>query len=405
MALSDFIARIKKVGLPNSSHFMVEFLGTAGYQGGRDVAMMVDQASLPGLNIMTTDIRTFGELLESPYGISYQPVQLSIIMDNESVAKKFFDDWSNRVFDRKAKVAGYYNNFVKDVRIILQDKNSLPIYSVLLREAFPKAISDVSLDYANHDLIRLNVTLQFRFWEEEPIDYEEIRESREKVLNPEQARFKARFSETNLTSDTYGTSAGSTNDFDWETPEEVGNMLAKFGPITSSATTNAFGRAINAFNESSAPNAANISSTLSKISSNFVQMNGGIATLGNNLTTVTLPMVTISTANSSISTNLTTLNSNFSAGGYTPVFGPVASNFSLSSSAMTGVTTLPPVPRHIQTIGANMTALGIQFQKSSGDFQSHINVSVALNKLGNSLKIQGSNMYNGGSSLQEYVST
>lgn len=162
MAKEDFkgfIANLKAVGLPTASRFYVIIpLATD------TVCMMVDQCTLPGLTLMTTEMRTFGEVREAPYGITYPPVQISAIVDNNSESKLFFDNWANQVFDRETRTSGYYKDFIKDIDIVLTDKGDTPIYKVKLYEAYPKTVSDIQLDYSNKDIIRLQVSLAYRYW-------------------------------------------------------------------------------------------------------------------------------------------------------------------------------------------------------------------------------------------------
>ena len=162
----EFIANLKAVGLPTASRFYVMLPNASN-----TLCMMVDQCSLPGLTLMTTEMRTFGEVREAPYGITYPPVQISAILDNSSKAKQYFDYWSNLVFDRKTRTSGYYKTsgttpgYARDIDIILTDKADTPIYKVRLFEAYPKSVSDIALDYSNKDIIRLQVSMAYRYWE------------------------------------------------------------------------------------------------------------------------------------------------------------------------------------------------------------------------------------------------
>lgn len=403
MALESFIARIKSVGLPTASHFYVEFIGLSYSE---NVSLLVDQASLPGLNIMTTEMRIFGEVTESPYGITYPPVNLSIILDNESLAKRFFDNWANEVFDRTTRTSGYYNKFAKEVRITVVDKEDTPIYQVKLVEAYPKMIADIPLDFNNKDVIRLNVTLTYKYWEEVQINYEELETQKNKVLNPAKDKFQDRFSRSNLPSDTFGTPNGSLNTFDWGNPADVARTLSKFGPVTGSTISHSMGIVSRDLGLTTISNRVTIAAHINSLSNNFVALANGVGALGNNMVNTTAPVSSIRTACSNISSNLTSLDSSLVSIGLTTRYGNLSANFSNTSSQLTGVTTMGPVPRNIQTIGANMTSLGVQFQATANDLKRATGttaaVSVAFAKMGNNFKNQGNNMYNGASTLQSY---
>ena len=166
----EFIANLKAVGLPTASRFYVMLPNASN-----TLCMMVDQCSLPGLTLMTTEMRTFGEVREAPYGITYPPVQISTIVDNNSEAKIYFENWANLVFDRETRTSGYYKGsgkiegYAKDIDIVLTDKGDTPIYKVRLYEAFPKTVSDIQLDYSNKDIIRLQVSLAYRYWKRDEL--------------------------------------------------------------------------------------------------------------------------------------------------------------------------------------------------------------------------------------------
>lgn len=157
---NNFISRIKDIGLPTASRFQIILP-----KGDEHLSMLIDQCNLPGLSIMTNEMRTFGELREVPYGITYPPVQISAIVDNTSSTKLYFEDWANAVFNRNTRTLGYYDNYKRDVVIQLLNKNDELIHEVKLIEAYPKTISDIALDYSNRDIIRLQVSLAFRYWE------------------------------------------------------------------------------------------------------------------------------------------------------------------------------------------------------------------------------------------------
>lgn len=160
----EFISNLKAVGLPTASRFFVMLPDS-----NNTLCMLVDQCQLPGITIMTTEMRTFGESREAPYGVTYPPVQLSVILDNKAGATTYFDWWSKLVFDRETRTSGYYKDYAREVNIILTDKNDDPIRKVTLIEAYPKTIGDIQLDYSNKDIIRLPITLAYRYWKEVPL--------------------------------------------------------------------------------------------------------------------------------------------------------------------------------------------------------------------------------------------
>lgn len=63
--LNDFISLVRTKGLLTSSHFYV-FIPNVGE---KDLMMLCDATSIPGMNLMTTETRIFGEITETPHSI------------------------------------------------------------------------------------------------------------------------------------------------------------------------------------------------------------------------------------------------------------------------------------------------------------------------------------------------
>jgi hypothetical protein len=111
--------------------------------------MFCDTADLPGINLMTTEIRQFGELTTLPHAPMYQPIQLSFICDSTMDVKYALEDWLDSVFDRNTRSFNYYEQYTKDIEIYITDKYGKDVHRVTLFEAYPTAIGNIQLDYSN----------------------------------------------------------------------------------------------------------------------------------------------------------------------------------------------------------------------------------------------------------------
>ncbi len=159
-SLDEFISEVKRSGMANANRYFVAITGA-----DKAVGLFCENAQLPGTQILSTPARTFGEVREVPYEIQFDPVNLSLYIDNNWLVKKFFDDWRTKVFDYKTRVSGYYKDYVRDVTIYCYNKDNQESYTVKLYEAFPKTIGSVALDYGNKEVPRLAITLQYAWWE------------------------------------------------------------------------------------------------------------------------------------------------------------------------------------------------------------------------------------------------
>lgn len=196
MKISDFVGQISN-GLARSNRFIINLTPpssiTKGLQGqgqgssdyaqalnvrtGTDYAslhrilLLCDSAQLPGVNLNTAPIRTFGEVREIPYEINYEPITLTFYVDAEMNVKKLFDLWmlSTQVGDTRKFT--YYDSYTTTMSIYVQDMEENNRYIVDLYEAYPKTVSAVQVDFANRDVMKLSVTMMYKYWRSKQVAY------------------------------------------------------------------------------------------------------------------------------------------------------------------------------------------------------------------------------------------
>jgi hypothetical protein len=145
--LSNFVARVKKNGLLSASHFYVVIPNFSPNASDRDLLMFCDAADIPGITLMTTEIRQFGELTTLPHAPMYQPVQLSFICDSTMDVKYALENWIDSVFNRNTRSFNFYDSYTKDIEIYIVDKQGNDVHKVTLYEAYPVSIGNIQLDY------------------------------------------------------------------------------------------------------------------------------------------------------------------------------------------------------------------------------------------------------------------
>jgi hypothetical protein len=172
MAFEEFLAEVKTKGLAKNNRFGVAFNGAnfAGFNPARyrSAMLLCDGAQIPGVSYATVPNRTFGEMRETPYDRLYEPVNLSFYVDKEMQVKYLFDKWMDAIQNPATRKFNYYKDYVVDMAIEVFDTQNQTRYIAAFYEAYPKAISSVQLDSANKDIMKLNVTMQYKFWTSEP---------------------------------------------------------------------------------------------------------------------------------------------------------------------------------------------------------------------------------------------
>lgn len=172
MNLNTFISNVKS-GLARNNHFLVQLalpskIATSDPTKSNlnKILLFCDQAQLPGISYGTNQVRTYGEFRETPYEKLYEPVTLSFYVDKDLYVKKMFEEWINLIQNRETRDFEYPVNYMTDVEIFVLDVEDNQKYLVKLKNAYPKAISAIQLDYASKDVMKLQVTMTYKYYED-----------------------------------------------------------------------------------------------------------------------------------------------------------------------------------------------------------------------------------------------
>lgn len=175
MKTSDFVAKISS-GLARTSRFTVRITPppvirndpSISGSGLQNILLLCDTVSLPGASINTSQNRIFGETREIPTEMVYAPIQMTFLVDIDMNVKKLFDNWIiHGVQNGNTRSFNYYNDYVADMDIFVQDVADGNRYVVYLYEAYPKAIGPIQLDYSAKDIMKVTVDMQYKFWRSE----------------------------------------------------------------------------------------------------------------------------------------------------------------------------------------------------------------------------------------------
>lgn len=168
--LSSFIQQVKSTGLAKSSKYLVTFIKPAVVTSSfsttkvEKLCLFCDQIQIPGISIASTPNRSYGELREAPYEKMFEPVNLSFYVDSNLDIKNFFDSWVNGMQDPVTRQWAFYRDYIADINIAVYNEENNQVYSITLYEAYPKNVSAIQLDYAAKDVMKLQVTLNYKYW-------------------------------------------------------------------------------------------------------------------------------------------------------------------------------------------------------------------------------------------------
>jgi hypothetical protein len=171
-SLNNFITAIKTGGLAKPSKYevvigkpaVVESLKYKEDNNWRKMLLFCEQATLPGVNYTTTQSRTFGEFREMPYERIFDPLQLSFYCDSDMWIKGFFDEWMANIQNSKTREFSYYDKYTVPITITTVNNEGRNTYGIKLFECYPKTITAVQLDYGAKDVMKLSVSMQYRYY-------------------------------------------------------------------------------------------------------------------------------------------------------------------------------------------------------------------------------------------------
>lgn len=172
MSIKNFIAEIKSQGLARTNRFGVMFTppNNVNPTHMRKLMLFCDQAVLPGVNYSTVQNRSFGEVREVPYEKLFDTAQMTFLVDKDMIVKGIFDQWIQSIQNPITRTFNYYNDYISNLTIEVQDINENTRYEVVLYEAYPKTISAINLSHDSKEVMKVVVTFQYKYWTSSTIE-------------------------------------------------------------------------------------------------------------------------------------------------------------------------------------------------------------------------------------------
>ena len=164
------------------NNFLSEFHGENGYAlpsryevmitspgegDARKVSMNCESIELPGRAVTKeTNISQYGIQSEQVKGMSFAgAVGMSFYASSDLSERVFFEKWQEEMWDVGRWEVGYYKNYIKEVDIYILDQQDTRRFGIRLFEAYPEAIGPSSLSYGAGDIIKIPITMAYKYWE------------------------------------------------------------------------------------------------------------------------------------------------------------------------------------------------------------------------------------------------
>ena len=412
--LQNFISHVKGVGLPTASYYFVLLPDVSDNknrnvsESPRVISLLCESLNIPGLNIMSIENRIFGEVTDIPYGINYPPLNLSFLLDHNFSTRKYFEDWSQQVVNRSTRAMGYYDDYVRDIQIFVTDRNGIPVFGLKLHEAWPKNISDQTMSNTSKDIILLNATIAYKYWERYDIDSlgnatlkkyassgvgSNISVPNFAALNPE-TFLNATGSPVNAVgslgagNSLFGlTGYGDLTATNFSRQGKKTQALLEASGMTA-PTEPTFGSKLGGLMGSTGFNMGVFGNTMSQLGTSINGIAGPISAGANAITTV--------------AGTLGSIDSLLSKVGINTGLGKTASNLAQAGGQLAVVSQLNNIPGSLTSIGSNLGAAGTAITSAT---ESIKNLPGATTSITSSLKEMGSLFSMNGSSLSNIGNT
>jgi hypothetical protein len=130
-----------------------------------DLRFQCETTELPGYTVNTVDGRYYGVANPVASFPSFAELTLTFVCAGDFWEKKLFDRWMNIVIPFNNYNPRYKNDYTAPKIVINQfSESGSIIYSVSFFEAFPVAMSPMSMNWADDGIHRLPVTFRYEFW-------------------------------------------------------------------------------------------------------------------------------------------------------------------------------------------------------------------------------------------------
>lgn len=153
-------------GININTNFNIPTLGYALTNlSDRDIALnlFTSSVTLPARDVETSTWKEYGEKRTFGYNHVYGDVELEYYCSNDHRERKFFEQWTEVVYNNVQGGVAYYDNYISRVDIYQYDwqfQNKTAGYR--LSECWPSSVGAFNYSHEDGDLLKLKINLKFR---------------------------------------------------------------------------------------------------------------------------------------------------------------------------------------------------------------------------------------------------
>lgn len=152
------------------SLFQVTMQNPANSVADVKLPFMCEATTLPAANLGEVQVPYFGRFIKLAGTRTYDDWTVTIINDEDFLVRNAIEEWSNRLNTFQGNIRAFGSAspllYKSQAQVVQYSKTGVPIRSYQFNGIFPKAISEVALNWADGNAIeRFTVTFAVDYWE------------------------------------------------------------------------------------------------------------------------------------------------------------------------------------------------------------------------------------------------
>lgn len=121
--------------------------------------------TLPQRTLQTFETKMNSASFRIPYACTYDPITIAFYADGSMDTREYFEIWQASVMNFGNNTMNFYNEYISDFLIYVQDQEGNDRYGIKIFEAYPIAVSAVDLNYGSDNApLIVMVTLSYKSW-------------------------------------------------------------------------------------------------------------------------------------------------------------------------------------------------------------------------------------------------
>jgi hypothetical protein len=131
----------------------------------QDAIYLVKTAQMPSTALEEVTLNWQGFDWKFPGKHTYTDVVVTFNVDLDAKIRNTFENWSNLCHDPRTNFYSIHSDYMMDQRLQMVGYEGQVILEYVLHDAWPKEISQISMDYASTEVAQFDVTFTYSYHE------------------------------------------------------------------------------------------------------------------------------------------------------------------------------------------------------------------------------------------------